>query len=62
MSSGLREVAVSGWRTKSARVDRKLCVCVCVLGEIFHNNNIKSNQLTACVANYHIIMCTILPY
>ena len=29
MSSGLIEVGVSGWRTKSANVERKLCVSAC---------------------------------
>ena len=39
MSSGLREVAVSGWRTKSASVDRKLCVGVY---ELYQNKYIVS--------------------
>ena len=28
MSSGLMEVGVSGWSTKSARLERKLSVCM----------------------------------
>ena len=49
MSSALREVAVSGWRTKSASVDRKLCVCVCVL--VYKPNFADHYMLT-------IILCT----